>query len=259
VLALDWGIAGSAWSTVIAEVVAVVGYAMAISRHTSTNWLYWRPRLKPLTEFIKASLLLLWRTAMLRVVLISALIVASAFGTNSLAAYHASFTIYGVAVFALDALAIAAQAMVSKSLGSNEPESATRINSRTTFWSFWLGLVLAIALVILATPLSKLFTDSSQVQAETATALLVMAVVMVPASFAFAWDGVLIGASDFKFLAWVQTGVVLGFAPVLWWVYQTHQSVSWLWVALGWWLFLRCLSLWLRLNFLTKTNWRLLV
>jgi hypothetical protein len=30
-------------------------------------------------------------------------------------------------------------------------------------------------------------------------------------------------------------------------------------VALGWWLFLRALSLWLRLNFLTKTNWRLLV
>jgi Na+-driven multidrug efflux pump len=196
---------------------------------------------------------------MLRVVLISVLLVASAFGTNSLAAYHASFTIYGVAVFALDALAIAAQAMVSKSLGSNEPEVATRINSRTTFWSFWLGLVLAIALVILATPLSKLFTDSSQVQAETATALLVMAVVMMPASFAFAWDGVLIGASDFKFLAWALTGVVLGFAPVLWWVYQTQQGVSWLWVALGWWLFLRALSLWLRLNFLTKTNWRLLV
>jgi putative MATE family efflux protein len=259
VLALDWGIAGSAWSTVIAEVMAVAGYAIAISRHTSTNWFHWRPRLNPLKEFLRTSLLLLWRTAMLRAVLISVLLVASAFGTNSLAAYHASFTIYGVTVFALDALAIAAQAMVSKSLGSNEPELATRINSRTTFWSFWLGLVLVTALVILATPLSKLFTESSQVRAETATALLVMAVVMMPASFAFAWDGVLIGASDFKFLAWVQTGVVLGFAPVLWWVYQTQQSVSWLWVALGWWLFLRCLSLWLRLNFLIRTNWRLLV
>jgi len=259
VLVLNWGIAGSAWSTVVAEVVAVIGYALAINRHVKGNWHKWRPQLAQIKNFAQASSLLLWRTAMLRVVLIAVLLVASALGTTSLAAYHATFAIYGVAVFALDALAIAAQALVAKSLGSRQAAEATLINQRITLWSVLLGLALALILLATATPLSELFTDAPIVQSQTAAALLVVAALMPPASLAFAWDGVLIGASDFKFLAWVQTGVLIAFLPVLWWVYQTQQDVSWLWVTIGWWLVLRCISLWLRLNFLTKTNWRLLV
>ena len=253
VLVLNWGIAGSAWSTVVAEIVAVLGYAWAINRHVKSSWVHWRPSAASLKTMLMSSLLLFWRTAMLRVTLLGVLFVAGFYGTATLAAYHASFAIYGVAVFSLDALAIAAQALIAKSLGSGDKSLAARTARRVTWWSLGLGALLGLVLASTSNPLSRLFTSDASVQTLTATAILIVAALMLPASVAFAWDGVLIGASDFRFLALMQTFVLALFLPVLWWIWRFESSIEWLWFSIGWWLVLRCFALGLRL---TSRSWR---
>lgn len=253
VLVLGWGIAGSAWSTVLAEVVAILGYLIAINRHKQGTWLKWQPTASSIKKMLVSSILLFWRTAMLRLTLLAVLLVASAYGTITLAAYHASFTVYGVAVFALDALAIAAQALVSKSLGAVDAAVVKDVARRITWWSLGLGALLAALLAGFSKPLSLLFTDDVAVRNQTATALLFVAMLMLPASLTFAWDGILIGASDFKFLAVAQTLVLLLVMPLLWWTWRYRSDIEWLWVCLGWWLVLRALLLGWRL---TGTNWQ---
>ena len=59
--------------------------------------------------------------------LLATVVVATALGTEELAGWQVAFTIFSTAAFALDALAIAAQALIGKGLGAGDtPRRAAR-------------------------------------------------------------------------------------------------------------------------------------
>ena len=60
------------------------------------------------------------RTVSLRVALLATVVVATGLGTEELAGWQVAFTIFSTAAFALDALAIAAQALIGKGLGAGD-------------------------------------------------------------------------------------------------------------------------------------------
>ena len=70
----------------------------------------------------------------LRFALLATVVVATGLGTAELAGWQVVFTIFSTAAFALDALAIAAQALIGKALGAGDEHVVRHVLGRTVAW-----------------------------------------------------------------------------------------------------------------------------
>lgn len=99
-----------------------------------------------------------------------------------------------------DALAVAAQSLVARSLAAGQPEAATRIVGRTVQMAGALGCFMAAALAAGHASMPPLFTGDTEVLALVSGTVWAFVVLTQPInSMAFVWDGVLFGAGGFKF------------------------------------------------------------
>src|SRR5690606_36217492 len=122
--------------------------------------------------------------------------------------------VWNLAAFALDALAIAAQALVGQALGAGDPTAARAVLRRTLQWGVGAGVALGAVLAVGAGAVGPLFTPDAAVRAAVATALLVTAAGLPMAGWVFVLDGVLIGAGDGRFLAWAGVVTLAVYAPL---------------------------------------------
>jgi len=239
VLVLEWGIGGSAIATGIAEVIGLVLYAAVILRLAHRE----RARLHPsgvgVVRSARDGVPLFVRSLALRGVLVLASAVAARLGDPELAAYHVTVTLFFMLALALDAVAIAGQALIGKTLGEGAVGQSRAMTARMVMWSIWLGVGLGALLLVARPWLPEWFSDDPQVIAIMSGALLVLAVLQPMSGVLFAIDGVLIGAGDTVWLAWAQVVVFAAFLPAAWLVLQFNLGVTGLWWALGWFLLLR--------------------
>ena len=80
--------------------------------------------------------------------------------------------------------------------------------------SLIVGAALAVALVALAPVLPHTFTDDPTVVSRATAVVLWLAAMVVPAAVAFAYDGVLIGAGDYRFLGLAAVAYLAAVAPL---------------------------------------------
>ena len=139
---LDLGIAGSALGTVIAQWGMVAVYLLVIHRHIREHSASWK--LVTLREVSVSGGWLFVRTAGLRAALLITVAAAAAHGTEVTAAYQVIFTLFSILSFALDALAIAAQALIGKALGAGQRLFAKAIISRTVRFGLLASAVLSV-------------------------------------------------------------------------------------------------------------------
>lgn len=239
VLVLEWGIGGSAIATGIAEVIGLVLYSAVILRLAHRE----RARLHPsgvgVVRSARDGVPLFVRSLALRGVLVLASAVAARLGDPELAAYHVTVTLFFMLALALDAVAIAGQALIGKTLGEGAVGQSRAMTARMVMWSIWLGVGLGALLLVARPWLPEWFSDDAQVITIMSGALLVLAVLQPMSGVLFAIDGVLIGAGDTVWLAWAQVVVFAAFLPAAWLVLQFNLGVTGLWWALGWFLLLR--------------------
>ena len=158
---------------------------------------------------------MLLRTLSLRAALLSTVFVATGLGAPELAGWQVVFTIFSTAAFALDALAIAAQALVGKNLGAGDPGGVQRVLSRTTAWGLWFGVVVGGAIAALSGVIGLVFTGDPAIAALIQPALLVLALAQPLAAFVFVLYGVLIGAGDARYLALAGVLNLVPYVPAL--------------------------------------------
>ena len=166
-------------------------------------------------------------TALLAVFLVCSGVLARV-GAPSLAAHQIGYQLFLFIALVLDAIAIAGQVMVGRSLGAGDADGAYAAARRMIGWSVVLGVLFALALVALEPVLPQAFTDDPRV-VDRAEALWPLLVVMMPFNGAvFALDGILIGAGDTGFIAraMVLAGAVGVGGAVL------ASSVTGVWLAL---------------------------
>ncbi|MGO1885988.1 MAG: MATE family efflux transporter [Citricoccus sp.] len=144
---------------------------------------------------------LLLRTASLRAAILVTVMAATGLGVATLAAHQLVFTVYSTLAFALDALAIAAQALIGRELGAGRRQEARALTGTMIRWSLWFGLLTGVLLAALAWVLPPLFTPEPAVQAAATAGLLVLAASQPVGGYVFVLDGVLIGAGDARYLA----------------------------------------------------------
>ncbi|WP_309126914.1 MATE family efflux transporter [Microbacterium sp.] len=213
---LGWGIAGSAFGTVTAQWGMVAAYVVVIRRLAMRHGASMKAQRDGLRGTARSGGWLFLRTVSLRVALLATVGVATGIGTRELAGWQIAFTIFSTAAFALDALAIAAQALIGKGLGAGSHDQVRRVLRRTVAWGAWFGVIVGALIAALSGVLGIVFTGDPGVAALVQPAFLVLAVAQPIAGIVFVLDGVLMGANDAKYLAVVGVLNLVPFLPALW-------------------------------------------
>jgi putative MATE family efflux protein len=212
VYGLHWGIAGSAWGTVVAQTgmgLALVGVLLSRSRARQARL---RPHPGRILAAARTGLPLLVRTVALRATLLVTTWVAASLGDVPLAAHQVAMTVWSFLAFALDALAIAGQAITGRALGAGDREGVRVAMGTMVRWGVWGGLALGLVLAALHSVVPSLFTTDPAVREALGAALVVVGLGQAVAGYVFVLDGVLIGAGDGPWLAW---GMVVTFVAYL--------------------------------------------
>ena len=200
------GIAGSALGTVVAQWGMVLVYVVVVVRHArAAGARLWPHRAGMMLGAASGGWLFL-RTVSLRAAMLLAVFAATSLGSPELAAFQIVMTLFATLAFALDALAIAAQALVGRGLGASEVESVRAVLRRTLEWGVLCGAALGLIVIATSGVLGWLFTTAPDVVAIIQPSLIVLGLSVPLGGVVFVLDGVLIGAGDARYLA--LTGLV---------------------------------------------------
>src|SRR5690606_23406560 len=168
------GIAGSAWGTVIAQWGMAAVYLAVVLRGARRHGASLRPDAAGIRASAQAGVPLLVRTLSLRAILMIATAVAARLGDCDMMAHQIILSLWSLLAFALDAIAIAGQAIIGRYLGAGDARGAREVCHRMVQWGTAVGVVLGV-LVLLARPvLMPLFTSDITVKEAALPALVLV-------------------------------------------------------------------------------------
>jgi putative MATE family efflux protein len=243
VLVLRWGIAGSAWGTVIAQTAAAVAYLAMVLRGARRAGVPFGPDRAGLRTAAVAGFSLVVRTLALQAVFIVITAIAAHQGNAAIAAHQIAIRLWTLIAFALDAIAIAGQAITGRCLGAGDVAGARAATNRMIGWGVIYGVVFGVLLIAAIPVLPSLFAAAPDVRRLLVAVLLVAAAQQPVAGVVFVLDGVLIGAGDQDYLALagLVAGAVFAIGAVI--VVVQHGGLVALWLAFSGWLLARFCTL----------------
>jgi Na+-driven multidrug efflux pump len=189
------------------------------------------------------------RTGALVLTITASTSVAARVGTSTLAAHQIALQVEVFLALVVDALAIAAQAMVGTLLGAGDHDEVRATSARLLDMGWLVGVGLALLVVISAPVLPHIFSGDEAVVHRAIVALVMVGVMQVPGAIAFVTDGILMGASDFRFLQWAILGAGLLFVPFAIAVLHWHRlGIVGVWSGLLVWMTARAIFNWRRVR-----------
>ncbi|MER6479477.1 MATE family efflux transporter [Streptomyces filamentosus] len=242
------GVAGSAWGTVIAQCGMAAAYLVVVVRGSRRHGVPLRPDAAGIRASAQAGAPLLVRTLSLRAVLLLATAVAARLGDTEVAAHQIVISLWNLMAFALDAIAIAGQAIIGRYLGADDAEGARRVCRRMIQWGVVSGVVLGLLLVLTSPLFVPLFTGDPAVRSTLLPALLIVALSQPISGVVFILDGVLMGAGDGPYLARAMLITLAVFAPVALLVPVLGGGLAALWWAMTLMMTVRMATLWFRMR-----------
>ena len=209
VYGFGWGLAGSAWGTVIAQLGMGAAFFAVAYR---AGWQ--RPDVARMRALMRVG----WEIAVRTTALLGSFLVASAVlarvGSASLGAHQIAFQLFIFLALLLDALAIAAQVLVGRMLGAGDAAGARAAALRMILWSVALGAAFGVVLLALGDAIPHLFTGDDAVVGRAHEIWWLFAALMPLNGAVFALDGILIGAGDTRFLMWGMLFSVAVYIPI---------------------------------------------
>ena len=235
VYGLNMSVTGSAIGTSIAQWAMAAVYLVMVGRNARQHGVSLRPDWHGIRAMTKVGSWLMLRTLSLRLAILATVLVVTAQGAVNLAAHQLAMTIFSFLAFALDALAIAAQALIGKELGARNAARARELTRTMIRWGTGFGVITGILLAVAAPWVGYIFTADSGVRSALTVALWVLALGQPLAGYVFVLDGVLIGAGDARYLAIAGVVNLAVYLPLLVAVHQLkpggEAGLLWLWAA----------------------------
>lgn len=252
---LHLGVAGSAIGTSVIQWLMFAVYALILLPRMRRYDVGFAPTLPGIRATAHVGSWLLVRSASLRVAVLATVLTATSLGTDVLAAHQIVFNVYSTMAFALDALAIAAQALIGKELGASNVTTVRALTSTMIRWSVGFGVITGILLGVGSVWLPHIFTTDPAVIAATTAGLIVLAVSQPLSGYVFVLDGILMGAGDARYLGLVGIANIIVYLPALYGLAALAArstqvgAVAWVWVGFaGVYLAARAVGLWLRIR-----------
>jgi putative MATE family efflux protein len=230
VYGFDWGIAGSAAGTALAQLGMGAAFVVVIVRGLRGGDA--RPRPALARRVLSLGKWIFIRTTALVSAFTLAGAVATRFGDDAIGAHQIAYQLFLFLALVLDSIAIAGQIIVGRELGAGRTGRAYEAGARMIWLSVAVGVVFAVALLALVDLLPRIFTSDGAVLDETALLWPLFALMQPLAGAVFALDGILIGASDGPFLAVSMVGAFLACASVLFVALEEDWGIRGVWAAL---------------------------
>ena len=213
VYGFDLGVAGSAWGTLVAQWLGALWFLRLCGARIAAVGARATPVAAELRRLIGVGRHVFVRTGALLAVLILATATAARVDASTLAGHQIVFQVFVFVALVVDALAIAAQAIVGTELGAAGDDEATATSRRLIRLGLVVGAAIGVVLIVSAPWFPRLFSGDDAVVARATTALVFLGVMQLPGSVAFVLDGVLMGGSDFAYVKWVTVAALLVFLP----------------------------------------------
>ena len=246
VFGFGYGLGASALSTVIAQMGAGVAYVWVVRGWSRSLGASFAPMWSQMSEILRSGGALVVRTVTLRGAFVIAAAIAAGLGEAELAAHHIGLQIWGTLALALDAVAIAGQALTGRYLGEGDAQVARAASARMIQIDVLAGVFFGAMIALLRTPLGSVFTDDAAVLSLTGLVLLHLAAQQPLNGVVFALDGILIGAGDLVFLAQWMVIAAASFGVAAAVVVFTGAGLGWLWGALWVFMLVRAASVFAR-------------
>ena len=230
VYGFEWGIAGSAAGTAVAQLGMGAAFVVVILRGLVPGES--RLRLDLARRVLSLGKWIFIRTTALMGSFVLAGAVATRVGEASIGAHQIAFQLFIFLALVLDSIAIAGQIIVGRELGAGRTERAYAASSRMIWLSVAAGGAFTAIMLVLADLLPRIFTGDASVLDETALLWPLFALMQPLNGAVFALDGILIGAGDGPFLALSMVGAFVACASVLVAVLVGGWGIRGVWTAL---------------------------
>lgn len=240
IFGMGMGIAGAATATIIAQWAGAAWFLMIflVRDREQMGIRIFVPPLAELVPFLRIGWELSIRTFALIGTMTLATAIATRVGVTAVAAHQVAAQLWLFMALVVDALAVAAQALVAGYLGAAKPRIARRVADRMLMLGLFAGLILGVGFALLSGLLPRLFTDDAAV-IELVLSVFPFIIVMQPINaLVFVWDGIFMGNEDFGYLAKAMIisaaagiGVLLLVIPMgwglagVWWAIITLMGV----------------------------------
>jgi putative MATE family efflux protein len=222
VYGFHWGLDGSAWGTVLAQLGMGIAFAAVLLRVFSL------PDLARIRSLVSIGAQLVVRTAALLGCFVLATAVCARIGAATVAAHQIAFQLFGFLALVLDAIAIAGQVIVGRALGAGDADEAFAAARRMIELSLAAGLVIGGVFLALADVVPRAFTSDPDVIDQAHDLWPLFCALWPVAAVVFALDGILIGAGDTAYLAGAMIVAFVVFLPLV----LTADTVAGVWAAL---------------------------
>jgi putative MATE family efflux protein len=237
------GLTGSALANLTAQAVSAGLFVRALLAERQPL----RPHPAVLAAQLSVGRDLVLRTLSMQASFTSAAAVAARFGAAALAAHQIALQLWVFCGLLLDAVAVAAQALVGADLGAGLVDRARETARRVVVAGAACGAVLALLVGAGAPVIPGLFGADPAVRAQAMLAWPWFVGLLVPAGVVFALDGVLIGAGDVRFLRNLTLLSTLGgFLPAVWLAYAYRLGLGGVWAGLAVFILVRLVLVGLR-------------
>ena len=224
------GVAGAAWATVIAQWLGALVFVGLLRKGRTTYGLDGaRPVVAEVRAFLRIGRDLAIRTGSLLAAFTAATAVAARVSDDAVAAHQILSQLFIFLALTVDALAIAAQALIGKYRGSGDRVAVLEISDRLLVLGAAVGLILAGVLWLLSPVIGSWFTGDSAVLLEFDQVFWLVVIIQPLGALVFVWDGVFIGAGDFTFLAGAMAASALMSGVVLILVIPLGWGLSGVW------------------------------
>lgn len=240
---LGYGVGASALSTVIVQIAIGVVAVWLVGSWSRDQDASMGPDFAAMRGLLHSGKALLVRGICLRGSFSLATVVAASIGVIEVAAHQIATGIWITLTLALDAVAIAGQALTGKWLGLGDTAQAKAATRRMIEIDFAVGATMGAVVLVVRNPLANLFTGDAAVAEIVAFLLIHLALQQPLNGVVFALDGILIGAGDFDYLAKSMVLAAGVFAAMAGAVTLGNAGIGWLWLAIGLFMLVRLATL----------------
>lgn len=201
IFGMGWGLAGAGFASVIAQTLGGGAFLYYfLTGHTGLVLRRAWPRWDDLRELIGAGSALFVRTSALVATLTVAVAVAARLGDAEVAAHQVAVQMWFFLTLIVDSVAIAAQNLVAGHLATDRA-AAHRFSQRMLLWGLCWGVLLAAVFWLVRHDLPGWFTTDPGVAALAITLMPIVALSQPLNGLIFVLDGVMIGATEFTYMA----------------------------------------------------------
>jgi putative MATE family efflux protein len=227
---LGWGLSGSAAATVVAQAGMGAAFVWALLAAPADSR---RPSLQRMRPLARIGTEIFVRTTALYASFLVASAVLARIGEDSLGAHQIAFQLFVFLALVLDAIAIAGQVIVGRTLGAGDAGAAHAAARRMIEWAVVAGAGFGLVMLALIDVIPRAFTSDPDV-IDRAKEIWPLFALMQPANGAvFALDGILIGAGDTRFLMYGMLAASFGFyVPVALLALALDWGIVGVWVGL---------------------------